>query len=280
MIVVNVATSSESSVACSVPDCTVTDEPTSAWIRRTSSSGATPASAATCTASSSPFLSSSAWAVGMSKMAKVAPPMRAQVAVLRDADDLVLPGGAERGDADPVARSEVLVLRDRLVDRDLPPALRPAALDEVQRVEAVELGGRLDAERERRRAAGVDRLAVRLDQLGLEVLHRAGGHLHAVDAADLLEDALGDRGGRRRLALEADARLLAGHDRVRVGVGVDEDRVERLVDRVREHVGAAHHRDAQDDRDRGQQRPELPPCQAPERDADHRSVISSTAAST
>ena len=74
MIVVNVATSSESSVACSDPDCTVTDEPTSAWIRRTSSSGVTPASAATCTASSSPSLSSSAWAVGMSKMANVALP--------------------------------------------------------------------------------------------------------------------------------------------------------------------------------------------------------------
>ena len=37
MIVVNVATSSDSSVACSEPDCTVTDEPTSARTRRTSS---------------------------------------------------------------------------------------------------------------------------------------------------------------------------------------------------------------------------------------------------
>ena len=74
MMVVNVAISSESSVACSDPDRTVTDDPTSSLIRRTSSSGATPASAATCTASSSPFLSSSAWAVGMSKMANVALP--------------------------------------------------------------------------------------------------------------------------------------------------------------------------------------------------------------
>ena len=43
-------------------------------MRATSSSGATPSSAAACTASSSPSLSRSVWAVGMSKMANVAPP--------------------------------------------------------------------------------------------------------------------------------------------------------------------------------------------------------------
>ena len=43
-------------------------------MRVTSSSGSTPSCAAACTASSSPSLSRSAWAVGMSKMAKVAPP--------------------------------------------------------------------------------------------------------------------------------------------------------------------------------------------------------------
>ena len=99
-------------------------------------------------------------------------------------------------------------------------------------------------------------------------------------SADLLEDVLRDRRGRRLLALEADAGVLAGDDRVRLGVRLDEDRVERLVDRVREHVGAAHHRDAEDDRDRGQHRPELAPGNAAERDPDHRNAISSTAAST
>ncbi len=74
MMLVNVATSSESSLACSVPDRTVTDVPSSSRMRATSSSGATPSCAAACTASSLPSLSRSAWAVGTSKMANVAPP--------------------------------------------------------------------------------------------------------------------------------------------------------------------------------------------------------------
>ncbi len=74
MMLVNVATSSESSLACSAPDRTVTDVPSSSRMLATSSAGATPSCAATCTESSSPSLSRSAWAVGMSKMANVAPP--------------------------------------------------------------------------------------------------------------------------------------------------------------------------------------------------------------
>ena len=46
------------------------------------------------------------------------------------------------------------------------------------------------------------------------------------------------------------------------GVRLDEDRVERLVDRVGEDVGAADHRDAEHDRERGQRRPELAAQQA------------------
>ena len=74
MIVVNIATSSESSLACSAPDRTVTESPSSRRRLATSSSGATPSSADACTASSSPSLSRSVWAVGTSKMANVAPP--------------------------------------------------------------------------------------------------------------------------------------------------------------------------------------------------------------
>jgi hypothetical protein len=74
MMFVNVVTSAESSLACSVPDRTVTDVPSSLRMRATSSSGATPSCAAACTESSSPSLSRSAWAVGTSKMANVAPP--------------------------------------------------------------------------------------------------------------------------------------------------------------------------------------------------------------
>ena len=78
---------------------------------------------------------------------------RAQLAVLRDPDDLELLRRAECGDADAVAELEALVVGDALVDGDLLAAAGPAALDEVERVEAVELGRGLDPESEGRRAA-------------------------------------------------------------------------------------------------------------------------------
>ena len=106
---------------------------------------------------------------------------RAQVAVLGDADDLELLSRPERRHTDPVADLQVLVVGDALVDGNLAAAAGPAALDEVERVEAVVLGRCLDPERERRRAARVDRLTVRSQQLRLEVLNRAGGDLDAVD---------------------------------------------------------------------------------------------------
>ena len=193
MIVVNVATSSESSVACSVPDRTVTDAPSSSRMPATSSSGVTPSSAAACTASSSPSLSSSAWAVGMSKIANVAPPSELSSPYL--AMPTISYCWAGPSAATPI-RSPSARFSSSATASSIATSLAPdgqRALDEVERVEAVVLGRRVDAERERRRAAGVDRLAVRLDQLGLEVGHRAGRHLDAVDAADLLEDVLRDR---------------------------------------------------------------------------------------
>ena len=57
----------------------------------------------------------------------------------------------DRRNADPVAELELLVVRDALVDGDLLAAAGPTALDEVERVEALVLRRRLDAERERRR---------------------------------------------------------------------------------------------------------------------------------
>ena len=163
---------------------------------------------------------------------------------------------------------------------DLAVARGPAALDQVQRVEAVVLRRGLDAERERRRAAGVHGVAVGLEQLRLEVLDRAGGDLDAVDITHVLECVVRDRRRLSRLALEVDPGLLARDHDVRAGVRVDEDGVERLVDRVREDVGAAHHRDAEDDRKRREEGPQLAPGHAAERDLDHLRVISSSAAST
>ena len=85
----------------------------------------------------------------------------------------------------------MLVVGDTLVDGDLAAAAGPAALDEVEWVEAVVLRGGLDAEREGRRAAGVDLLPVRPQELRLEVLDGAGGDLDAVDRANPLERSAG-----------------------------------------------------------------------------------------
>ena len=280
MIVVKVAISPDSSSACSTPVRTVTSEPSSAWIRRVSSSGVTPSSAATWTESSCPSLSSSFWAVGTSRIANVAPPIELRSPYLAIPTISELLGRADRGDADLVAELQVLALGHALVDRDLTVAGRPAALDEIERVEAVVLGIGLDPEGEGRRAAGLDRLPVGPQQLGLEVQQRAGGHLDAVDGPDAVERLLRDRRRLGALALEADAGLLPGDDDVGAGVRLDEDRVERLVDRVREDVGAAHHRDAEDDRERGEDGAELPPRHAAEGDPDHVRAISSSAVST
>src|SRR5581483_2444041 len=62
---------------------------------------------------------------------------------------------------------------------------------------------------------------------------------------------------------------LAGDDCVRARVRGGEDAVEAVLDRVGENVGAAHHRDAEDDRERGQRRAQLAPEQALQGDLRH-----------
>ena len=98
---------------------TVTSSPSSAWIRCVSCSGVVPSAAAAWTASSWPSLSSSFCAVGTSKIANVAPPIELRSPYLAMPDDLELLRRAERGDADPVAELQVLVVGDALVDGDL-----------------------------------------------------------------------------------------------------------------------------------------------------------------
>ena len=206
MMLVNVEISSESSVACSAPDRTVTDVPSSSRMRATSSSGATPSCGGGLHRVELALLVQERLGGRDVEDRERGAAERAQIAVPRDSDDLELLGGAEGRDADPVADGEVLLVGNPLVDRELLRARRPATLDEVERIEAVVLGRGLDAEREGGGASRVDRLAVRLEQLGLEVGHRAGRHFDAVDVPDLLEDVLRDRRGLRLLALEADVR--------------------------------------------------------------------------
>src|SRR4029450_13937013 len=78
------------------------------------------------------------------------------------------------------------------------------------------------------------------------------------------------------VALESEPGRLAADVRVRVRVRLGEDVVEGAVDHVREHERAAHHRHAEDDCQRRQERAELPPREPAERDADHVSESSLT----
>ncbi len=179
-------------------------------------------------------------------------PERLDRPVLDDAGDAELPHGAERADADRVARLQVLLPCGRAVDGDLLATSRPASLHDGERVEA-RVGSGVDGER-RGAPAALDHLPVLADEPGF-VEHRPVGALHLRERADLRQDA-GRVALGRDLFVLAEA-LLADDDRVGVRVGLREDRVEALRDRVGEDVGAAHHRDAEDDGQRGEGGAEL-----------------------
>src|SRR4029079_18106489 len=83
---------------------------------------------------------------------------------------------------------------------------------------------------------------------------------------------------RRLVAVDRDVETLARDDRVGACVRVDEQLVERPLDRVREDVGAADHRAAEHDRDAGQYRAELAPREPAEGDSDHAAASSSITA--
>src|SRR5687768_1557514 len=70
---------------------------------------------------------------------------------------------------------------------------------------------------------------------------------------------------------------MTADDHVGVLVGRLEDAVERLLHRVGEHEGAAHHRDADDHRERGEEGADLAAGEPLEGDLDHRAVTSSSA---
>ncbi len=269
MIFVKVAISPDCSAACSTPVRTVTSEPSSAWSRRVSSSGTTPSSAATCTASSWPSLSSSRCAVGRSRIAKVALP-----SVLRSpylATPTISNSSAEPSAATPMrsptCRSSSLAVLSSTTTSPSPPAHRPSTRSSGLKRSASPSVSSPKAN------AGEPPVPIAspsgLTQLRLEILHRAGREPDAVHLAHAVERLRRDRRRLGLLALEADPGLLAGDDGVGARVGLDEDRVERLVDRVREHVGAAHHGDAEHDRDRREDGAELPPGEAAEGDFDH-----------
>ena len=171
---------------------------------------------------------------------------------------------------DLVADREVLLVGDPRVDHDLVRA-GPGALDEPQRVERrLALG---DREAEVRSAPEDDRLVVLPDQRGRVAVDAALGLRDAVEPAHLVEQRVVERRlGDAAPVAQVEGRL-AGDDDVGALAHVGEDLVERAVDRVRQHVRAADHRDAEHDRERGQRGAQLPREEPFERELDHGSVV-------
>ena len=173
--------------------------------------------------------------------------------------------------ADRVADLEVRLLRRRLVDHDLVHA-RPAARDERERIEGrVSVG---DAEAEVGRAAVDDHLALLVDQMRVAV-HATLGRGNARERANLGQECLVERRLLVLVLVRQLERGLAADHHARPLADVGEDRVEGPVDRVGQDECPAHHRDAEDDRDRGQGGAQLPPKESLEGEADHwlRSLI-------
>ncbi len=198
---------------------------------------------------------------------------RAEPDEARDAKPL---DGTLRLHAELLTDLDVLLARRRLVDHDL-TGLRPAAGDEG---EGVEPGlRRIDAEPEVRRASEDDRLPVLADQLRLAA-HAANRGPHVRQRLHLRQQRLVEgRGGGSPTAREIECRLAADH-RVRSLVALREDRVEGIRDRVREDVGAAHHRDAEDDRNCRESGTELVAEKALERKRRHENETSAVALTT
>ena len=171
---------------------------------------------------------------------------------LHDSHDAELLDRAAGLNADRVADLVVLVARRAAVDCDLLRAARPSAGREHEGVEAL-IRPRLDAEGEVGRAVTADELAVAPHQLGLVVGEGAGCRLHVRQGPDLREQRLREarRLDRVAVCVGVERGLAADHD-VGVLVRLRDDRVEGAVHRVRQDERAAHHRDAEHDRERCQ----------------------------
>ena len=96
----------------------------------------------------------------------------------------------------------------------------------------------------------------------------------------LAEQRCGERRRQRIVVLVVPERALRGDDGIGVPVDGREHRAERGLDRVGEDVGAADHRDAEDDREGGQKGAQLPPGKALQRDAEHQFRLLMTASTS
>ena len=170
-------------------------------------------------------------------------------AELDDAGHAHLFDRAFRLDTDLLADLEVLVAGGLLVDDDL-VRTRPAALHQRQRIEdrvAVR-----DREPEVWRSARHDRLPVVTDELRRIRIDAALGLGDAGQRLNLRQQRVVERRWAEAVLIAQIDSRLAGDDRVGALPDVREDPVERLIDRVREDVRPADHRDPEDDRDGGE----------------------------
>ena len=224
----------------------------------TSSSGVVPSAAATEIASYCPSRSKSFCAVATSKIANVAVPIDSTLPyfAIPTTSKSCFGCSVEISIDSPIPKSSRSAVPASTTTSPSPSGQRP--FEQVERVEARVLGRRVDPEAEARGAVRVHRLAVVGDDLRVElVVDAAHRQPDRVEPADVVEERRLDRRRRRLLEVGGEARLLAADDGVRARVGVGEDARERLVDRVREDVRPADHRDAEHDRERGQDRAEL-----------------------
>ena len=194
MIVVKVAISLDCSFACSTPVRTVTSSPSSAWIRCVRSARAScprppqperRRAALPCRGASAPS------AGRRSRTSRRRASSGRRTWRCRRSGTACAGPSAATPIRSPSCRSSSSATPSSTATSSPPLGQRPSTrLSGLKRSYS---GCRLDAEGERRRAARVDRLSVRPQQLRLEVLDRARGDLDPVDAADLLERLLGDR---------------------------------------------------------------------------------------
>ena len=185
---------------------------------------------------------------------------RRPVAVLHDAHDLDGLDAVLRGERDGLANLRLGFGGDFLGDRDLSGGCRQSPLDRRVRVEFFGHAGEHETRRATRLIHGLtvnDHIALDLDKR-LGKSHTVGSP-HGCDEIGVEED-LGLGVFERRLLLD---------DHVDLGVALLEDLHEGAIDLVCQYERAGDHRDAEQNRDRRQSRPQLARAESSQDETDH-----------
>ena len=223
-----------------------------------------PGTTRTLIASKTPGAPNTRCAVCGSNAAKLTAPKSPCGAELEQADELELLGLALEQDLHPVADLEAVAARGADVHRDLAVARRAAPLGDPGRPDLVAAAPR---DPERRRARGLDRRRRPCRRTARSPGGSRRPRRRPGTVRDRVDQALGEPLAG---AVAVAERRLAPHDEVDAGRVLREERAERLLQRVGEDVGAAHERDAEDDREGGEGEAHLPGEHALDRRPPHR----------